>query len=115
MVGILLLFLRSTRLANWELHLASVRQILPGVFAYDHVNYCRYLPEYWLEMSNLPSTHPEIHLQFLKGDFAVQKSFNTFAKIACDQTIEHTAKQDSKTKGGMTGFSYKKGAVNRWI
>lgn len=115
MVEILLLFLRGIRESDWELHLASVRQMLPWVFAYDHINYSRYLPVYWLEMSNLSTTHPAVYQQCIEGDFAVQRSSNAFAKIPCDQTIEQTANRDSKTKGGFTGFSTSKGAVNRWI
>lgn len=115
MVEVLLLFLRGTREANWQLHLASIREMLPWMFAYDHVNYGRYLPAYWLEMLELPTTHPVVHQQCQEGDFAVQRSCNAFAKVACDQTIEQTANRDSKTKGGMTGFSTSKGAVNRWI
>ena len=32
-----------------------------------------------------------------------------------DQTIEQTVNQDTKTKGGIIGFSVNKGAVQRWI
>ena len=115
MVEILLLFLRGTREGNWGLHLASVRSILPWIFAYDHINYSRYLPAYWLEMVDLVNTHPLIHQKCMEGEFAVQRSDMTFAQIACDQTIEQTANRDSKTKGGMTGFTTSKGTVNRWI
>ena len=115
MVEILLLFLRGTREGNWELHLASVRSMLPWIFAYDHINYSRYLPAYWLEMVDLVNTHPLIHQKCMEGEFVVQRSDMTFAQIACDQTIEQTANRDSKTKGGMTGFTTSKGTVNRWI
>lgn len=115
MVENLLLFLRATREGNWDLHLASVRRMLPWLFAYDHINYSRYLSVYWLEMRELRNTHPSVHQQCIDGQFAVQRSENTFARIACDQTIEQTANRDSKTKGGMTGFTTSKGTVNRWI
>ena len=92
MVEILLLFLRGTREGNWGLHLASVRSILPWIFAYDHINYSRYLPAYWLEMVDLVNTHPLIHQKCMEGEFAVQRSDMTFAQIACDQTIEQTGK-----------------------
>ena len=36
-------------------------------------------------------------------------------KSARDQTIEQTVNKDSKTKGGIVGFSLNKGAVHRWI
>ena len=115
MVEVLLLFLRGTREGNWDLHLASVRHMVPWIFAYDHINYSRYLPVYWLEMRDLPNTHPAVHQQCMDGQFTVQRSENAFAQVACDQTIEQTANRDSKTKGGMTGFTTSKGTVNRWI
>ncbi|PIK43799.1 hypothetical protein BSL78_19364 [Apostichopus japonicus] len=63
----------------------------------------------------IATTHPTVFKRFMDGDFAVQRSQNGFAKIACDQTIEQTANRDCKTKGGMVGFTTNKGAVNRWI
>ncbi|KAJ8023017.1 hypothetical protein HOLleu_38078 [Holothuria leucospilota] len=41
-VEILLLFLRATREADWNLHISSVRCMLPWFFAYDHQNYVRF-------------------------------------------------------------------------
>uniref|UniRef100_UPI00358DF722 uncharacterized protein n=1 Tax=Myxine glutinosa TaxID=7769 RepID=UPI00358DF722 len=114
-VELLLLFIRGTREANWDVHLASIRCMLPWKFAYDHINYSRYLPVYWLEMSDVQQTHPTIHQKFMESEFATQRSDKAFAQIACDQTIEQTANRDSKTKGGMTGFTTSKGTVNRWI
>lgn len=41
MVSLLLSFIRATRTSNWNLHLASLRQMLPYFFAYDRNNYAR--------------------------------------------------------------------------
>lgn len=41
MVSILLSFIRATRTSDWQLHLASLRQMLPHFFAYDRNNYAR--------------------------------------------------------------------------
>lgn len=57
MVEVLLLFLKGIRERNWLLHLTSVRCMIPWLFAYDDLNYTRYLPAYWQEMMNLPTTH----------------------------------------------------------
>ena len=115
MVEDLLLFIRGTREANWSLHLSSVRSILPWFFAYDGINYARYLSTYWMEMSCLQDTHPNIHHQLQSGDFVAQRQQTyAFSNTACDQVIEQTANRDSKTKGGLTGFSLNKGAVHRW-
>lgn len=37
-----------------------------------------------------------------------------FSGVPCDQTIEQTVNKDSKTRGGLKGFTVNKGAVNRW-
>jgi hypothetical protein len=58
MVQQLLLFVRATRTTDWDLHLSAIRSMLPWFFAYDRVNYARYLPLSWLEMSCVQDTHP---------------------------------------------------------
>lgn len=45
MVGSLLSFLRATRTSDWLLHLDAVRLMIPWFFAYDRVNYARYVSE----------------------------------------------------------------------
>lgn len=116
LVCLLLRFTRATREGNWVLHLASVREMLPWVFAYDRTNYARYLSVYWCEMTTLPQTHPESNALLLDGHFTVQRnSKSAFAQVAVDQTIEQTLNRDSKTSGGIVGISLNQGAVQRWV
>ena len=117
MVQTLLLFVRATRESDWQLHLSTVRLMMPMFFAYDRVNYARYLPAYWLEMVNLPVTHPSCHNDLsVKGQWTLQRqSVHGFASIACDQAIEQTCNRDSKTKGGWTGITQNRAAVYCWI
>ena len=60
MVDVLLNRTRASREGNWLLYLASIRVIIPCVFAYDHTNYARYLPWYIMNMTNLEQSHPDI-------------------------------------------------------
>ncbi|GBM17909.1 hypothetical protein AVEN_108996-1 [Araneus ventricosus] len=116
MVGSLLRFLRATRTADWDLHLIVIEEIIPWFFSYDHVNYARYLPIYLLEMLNLPKTHPLVYSELSAGNFVAQRQNNYgFCGIAMDQVIEQTANRDSKTKGGLKGFSRNPAAVHRWM
>ena len=116
MVQNLLHFIRASRQGNWPLHLSCIYNMLPWMFAYNRTNYSRYLPAYYIEMRELPQTHPEVHGAMMAGEFAVQRqSKYGFSQIPCDQTIESTLNRDTKTKGGLTGFTLKKGAVQRWI
>ena len=45
--GIVLGLLRASREGDWDLHLHSVRMMIPWCFAYDKVNYARYLTPYF--------------------------------------------------------------------
>ena len=113
----ILLFIRATRDGDWQLHLASVRALLPWMFAYDRTNYARYLPVYWIEMSQLLiTTHPYVFNELINGHFGVQRQdSHGFAQVACDMTIEQTVNRDTKTSGGVKGFSNNQGATDRWV
>ena len=43
MTEIMLGLIRASREGNWLLHLAAIREMIPWCFAYDKVNYARYL------------------------------------------------------------------------
>ncbi|CAC5360780.1 unnamed protein product [Mytilus coruscus] len=115
MVELLLLFTRATREGNWELHLACAEKMLPWFFAYDSQNYSRYMSFYLLHMQNLPNTHPDAHIYLSSGGFCVQRSSHGFSRSTVDQTIEQTLNRDTKTRGGIVGFSLNKGSVKRWL
>lgn len=88
MVETLLGLLRGSREGDWELHLSSISEIVPWCFAYDNLNYARYLSAYLHEMSRLPEEHPDI-LEYLRpGGFSVQMNEdNPFVRIPVDQTF----------------------------
>ena len=116
MVSLLLTFIRATREGNWSLHLECIREMLPCYFAYDRVNYARYLRVYLLHMIQLPRTHPEAQMMLENGDFGVQRTTeHFFAKLPVDQDIEQTLNRSTKTKGGIVGSSLNKNAVQRWL
>ena len=115
MVTVLLGLLRASREGNWDLHVACIRYMLPWCFAYDKINYARYLSVYYAEMSRLYETHPDVYVGFKQGWFAVQiGESNTFGRIPVDQTTEETINKDTKTPGGTCYFSLNPGAVRRY-
>lgn len=115
MVSLLLRFVHSTREGDWNLHLACIRDMIPWMFAYGRINYSRYLLLYWCEMMLLAEKHPVALEAFQAGEFAAQRSTGSFTQVAVDQTIEQTINRDTKSKGGIIGFSVNKGAVQRWL
>jgi len=115
MVEILLALIRATREGNWGLYLTALRKVIPWCFAYDHMNYARYLTAYYSTMLILKETHPEIHEAFENGEFSVQiGKHNPFGRIPADQTIEETVNRDTQTPGGTKGFSKKQGTLQRF-
>ena len=70
-VEIMLGLLRASREGYWELHLSSMRQMIPWCFAYDNLNYAWYLSAYLSEMSNLVEDHPETWEYLKSGSFSV--------------------------------------------
>ena len=54
----------------------------------DHTNYTRWLPAYVRDMVQLSEKHPDIHADFLKGNFVFQRSSHKFSLIGKDQSHE---------------------------
>ena len=105
----------ASREGNWDLHLHAIRTMIPWCFAYDKVNYARYLVPYFAQMTNLSEKNPAVYEAFKTGNFSVQMSSNNpFGKIPVDQTTEVTVNKDTQTPGGTTGFSLKVGAIKRY-
>ena len=72
MVGdILLGMIRASKEGNWELHLAAIRKLIQ-CFAYDRINYTRYRPAYFAQMSNRQTEPPQMYQHFCDGGFSVQ-------------------------------------------
>ena len=113
---LLLHFIRASRTGNWELHKTCLQQMLPWMFAYDHTNYARYMTIYLWDMLQLQMTHLDIEKSMKQGENAVQRcEGKAFCQIPVDQTIEQTVNRDSKTPGGIIGFSLNKSALQGWI
>ena len=115
LVETLLGLIRATREGNWPLHLHSIRCLIPWSFAYDKVNYARYLSIYHAQMSRLEETNPDVHQQMVSGGFSVQmSSCNPFGRIPVDQALEETVNKDTQTPGGTRGFSLKPETVAKY-
>ncbi|KAK3735047.1 hypothetical protein QZH41_001743 [Actinostola sp. cb2023] len=114
-VEIMLNLVRASREGHWELHLSAVKQMIPWCFAYNNLNYARYMSAYLSEMSHLKETHPEVCEYLKSGGFSVQiGTKNPFGRIPTDQACEETVNKDTQTAGGTKGFSLKAGAVSKY-
>ena len=94
MVGILHGLLRADRDGDCLLHLSCIRNMIPWSFALNKINYARYIPVYYAQISRLQETSPVLHDHFLNGGCSVQlRNEHPFARIAVDQTTEKTVKR----------------------
>ena len=67
--GIVLGLLRTSLEGDWDLHLHSIRMMISWCFAYDKMNYSRYLTPYFAQMTNLGDKNPEVQKAFKEGTF----------------------------------------------
>ena len=75
---LMLQFIRSIRERNFKMYIQCLIQIVPWLFALDHINYARWLPVHIVDMLNLIKTHPGVYHEFMSGHFAVQKTNKVF-------------------------------------
>ena len=89
--------------------------MIPWCFAYNNLNYVRYLPAYISEMSHLSETHPDVYEYLKAGGFSVQIGEHiSFRRVPVGQICEETVNRDTQTAGGTKGFSLKAEAVSKY-
>lgn len=109
MVEILLCFIRAEK--NWWL---GTPQIIYCLHFY-HQNYSRHATVYLAHMEALPEVAPEVHEQFNEGNSVVARSEIRFAQVSVDLALEQTINKDTKSRGGIIGFSRNHGARPWWV
>ena len=114
-IDILLGLIRASREGDWMLHLASVRAMIPWCFAYDRLNYARYLPCYNALVSQLPTTLPSVHAEFMQEGFSSQAWLQQpLRKNPCRSNDRRNGEQGHTDARGTKRFSLKPGAVSRY-
>ena len=107
-----MVFLRSIRTGDFELYVQSLTKLVPWFFSLDHFNYSRWISVHLRDMVTLSHLHPQIHGEFHKGHFTVQKTNHSFSKIALD----HAHEQNNaivKDDGGAVGLTESPAAL--WL
>ena len=112
---ILLKLLRADREANFELHLDTVLETVQYFFLAGRVNYARYTTAYIAEMRGLERSHLQMFQHMQNGGFVVKRSNRVFNCVPTDQALEQSINKDAKSKGGVIGFTLRKGALLRWL
>ena len=95
-------FVRSLREGDFELYVQVLDELCPWFFAFDHTNYARWLPIHVKDLVELPTKHPGIYEEFMKGNFVVQRSHHKFSLMAKDQSHEHSNRKLQAGAGGLS-------------
>ena len=111
---LVMIYLRSIREADFQLYVHALTKIAPWFFALDHTNYARWIPIHLRDMVSLQKTPPEVHSEFLKGNFVVNKLTHEFSAIAIDQAYEQN-NACVKGNGGAVGLTENITALRCWM
>ena len=71
---VILLLIRAFREINFELYCQAFSELLPYLFANNHLHYARWLTIHLQDMLNLDEKHPRLAEKFNNGKFVVDKS-----------------------------------------
>jgi hypothetical protein len=102
MVDILLRFIKAERTGNWDLHLQTLRDILPYFTASGHHLYAKSAYVYLQMMWDLEQDHPDVHRSFQNGLHVARRSDRYWAGLSTDLMIEQVLMRSVKTSGGLT-------------
>ena len=97
----ILLYIRSIRESNFQLHIMALRALMKWYFSLDHFNYSRWLTVHLFDLVNIQKNHPDIYDDFCKGFFSFNKTSSQFSAMALDQVHEQN-NELIKGAGGAT-------------
>lgn len=105
MVMEMLCFIKAVRRGDWQMHLEALEVFTKYFFAHDRLNYARMIPVYLAEMASIESSDPDIHHEFLQGNWVVNKNESvSFCAIGADHALEHI-NRSMKVSGGLVGIT----------
>ena len=96
-------FIRNQRQGNWPGTSESSEMLCPYFFAFGHTNCSRWVPVFLRDMAQLPALHLDVHDNFMKGHFVVQRSEKKSSLMGLDQSQEHSIRM-LKEDGGPKGL-----------
>lgn len=111
-------FIQAERSGDWELHLTTVKKMLPYFHASGHFLYAKSAQLYLQDMMGLEKKiSQEDYTRFaLNGWFTIRRSDKFWSGIWSDMTIEQTLMRSLKSTGGLShGRGISDSTLSRWI
>ena len=94
--------IRTDRTGSWDMHLSALMECLPVFSAAGHYNNLKSSNHYLQNMSQLQSSHPDVHAKFTAGFHVIRRSNQFWAGLSSDLVIEQTLMRSLKSSGGLT-------------
>ena len=111
----MLVFLKSVRIADWELHLASLKSFCKYFFAFDKYVYARLIPLYIADMQQVKVNDPDFYQEFMNGNWIVNKNPNVpFCCLGAEHGLQPVNRM-MKVSGGLVGITLNASARNRFF
>ena len=117
MVTLIKQFIEAERMGNWQLHLDTIRKMLPFFHASGHFYYAKSSHLYLQDMLNLKEkiVLAKFEAFTTKGYFTFRRSDNFWLGIWPDMTIEQTLMRTMKSIGGLThGRGITDSVLTKW-
>ena len=115
MVMEMLLFVRSVRSGDWQLHLTAIELFTKYFFLLDKINYARMMPLYLAEMKSIEKSDPDLYKEFMDGNWVVNKNGKVpFCAIGADTGLEHINCY-MKVNGGLVGITLNEAARTKFF
>lgn len=117
-VELILGFLRAERTGNWELHLNTIRHMIPHLHAAGHLSYAKSTRLYLQQMEDisLHMDHEELEKMTSAGYFTIRRSDKFWCGVSSDMAIEQGLMRSMKTSGGLTrGRGITENTLANWI
>ncbi|WAR15718.1 hypothetical protein MAR_005823 [Mya arenaria] len=110
------IIIKGERTGDWLLHLQSLLEMLPFFAATGHNAYAKSTYIYLNKMLDLPTTHPQVYRNFMKGMHVIGRSDRYWAGLSTDLIIEQMLMRSVKTVGGLTrGSGMDEAQRAQWI
>ena len=105
---------RAIRVGNIDDFTSSLFEVAAYCFAFNKVNYSRWILRYHNNLLQIKETHPEVYEEFQKGWFAIQQTKNPFSKGDIDLRLEQTINADAaRQRTGISAITNSIGARQR--
>ena len=93
-----LLFIRTTRDRDINLHMKALESLIKYFFAHDHLNYARLLPLYLATMQNFCEKNSGLWRQFEEGRFCISKKDAALQRFFLASPVESLLVKDFESK-----------------